>query len=173
MNTLDFEMFDPVEAGEEWAVDFGSPHLVVESIIDGRRLIDIIHEIEAPQKAGEGGLDYGHTSPRRLYGDLVNARLNDGYFPNDVYLFVCYSCGEIGCNSVTCHVIEVGDYVFWTDFENRCDYGGLYFQFEKKQYDAAMEKLKWMAEHQDRPGYVRYADRMRYLPKGGTDDFRS
>ena len=57
MNTLDFVMFDPVEAGEEWAVDFDSSHKVIECMIDSRPLIDIIHEYEAKQKDTIDGLE--------------------------------------------------------------------------------------------------------------------
>jgi len=160
MNTLDFVMFDPVKAGEEWAVDLGSDHKVVECMIDGRPLIDIIHEYESGQKEKVEGLDYGHRQPSALYGDLQSARMHDMYSNTDeVDLFVCSSCGELGCNSVTCRVREDADYVYWVNFENGYLYAGLMFQFEKAQYDQAIAKLGRLAQNEQRMEYVRWVDR--------------
>ena len=67
-NTLKFELFDPVEAGETWAITWGFDYKVVEIYVDGEKLLDIIREIEAPYANEEGYPElagaYGHISQR-------------------------------------------------------------------------------------------------------------
>ena len=155
INTLDFKMFDPVEAGEEWAVDFGSNHKVVEIYIDGQRLLDTIREIEIPYAQGEDSPelagDYGHVSPRELYSDLSTAADENSYSHDlGVYLFCCASCGEPGCWSVTLRVREDADFVYWYGFEHEhrgWEYN-LEYKFEKKAYEQAMKKLENMSHWQ-------------------------
>ena len=154
VNTLDFEMFDPVKAGEMWAVDYGSNHKVVEIIIDGKKLIDIINEIEKPYLKAEGiDAGYGHNSPKWLYSDLTAALDDKRYFDydyDDIYLFVCDECGEPGCWTVHCRLKEEDGFVYWYDFHHShrdWEYD-LTFRFEKSAYEKAMRKLDSMAKSQ-------------------------
>lgn len=158
INVLKFKMFDPIEAGEPWAVDFGSNHKVVEVIIDGENLLEVIRRIEKPYLQSERCLwlqdcdhDYGHVSQKDLYDDLLSATVK-GSFAHDfgVYLFCCGGCGEPGCWSVTCRVKEDDKFVFWFDFKHEhrdWDYN-LKYKFEKKAYQTVMNELQFMSNHQ-------------------------
>lgn len=155
-NQLYFEMFDPVEANEYWAVTFGSYHKVVEAYIDGKPLLDRIREKEAPyvetEKLYYRWADYGHVSPRSLYDDLIEATVENSFsYKLGTYPFCCAGCGERGCWSVTFRVREDEHFVYWYDFrhEHRRWKYDLTFQFEKGLYRDALEQLKYMAEHQD------------------------
>lgn len=158
INTLDFEVFDPVEAGEQWALSWGSDHKVTEIYIDGRKLLDIIHEIELPYAVEEGRTtraeeDYGHLSPEVLYMDLNTDAAAAGDPDDDrAYLFCCGNCGEIFCWTVSMKVKGDEQYVYWYDFKHErrpgWDYN-LTFKFEKKEYEEALWKLWDLAKDQD------------------------
>lgn len=170
INTLDFEVFDPVVAGEEWALSWGSDYKVTEIYIDGRKLLDIIREIELPyaieegrirRAAGYAGEDedfsdhagkYGHLSPKELYMDLNTEAAAAGDPNNDrAYLFCCENCGEIFCWTVSMKVREDERYVYWYDFEHErrpsWEYN-LTYKFEKKEYEEALWKLWNLAKVQ-------------------------
>ena len=147
-DTLDFQMFDPIEAGEAWAVDLGSTCNVVKIILNDKDFLDIIRPIERPYKEEEGldlDEDYGHISPGWLYGDLKVA--TDPIYGDRVYLCRCGSCGEIGCWTITMRVEEEDNAIIWCDFEHdfRDWEYNLLFRFDKSEYNTAMEKLADMA----------------------------
>ncbi len=155
VNTLDFEMFDPVKAGEPWANEWGSENNVVEIIIDGKKLIDIISEIEIPYAAEEGHPDlagaYGHIPPSDLYADLIDATTDEFLVNYGVYLFCCDDCGEPGCWSVRLKVKEEESFIYWYGFEHEHRKGWNYnlnYRFKKSAYEQALQKLKNMAEEQ-------------------------
>lgn len=152
-NTLDFEMFDPEEAGEEWALTWGSDHKAVEVYIDGKKLLDIIREIEVPYAEEEGNPElagsYGHVSPESLYIDLCRTSLEEdpneqkSYYDGRVYLFCCRDCGEVFCWTVSFRVKEDEEFVYWYDFRNMHRWWGynLTFKFEKEDYQEAIWEL--------------------------------
>lgn len=158
INVLEFKMLDPIEAGEPWAVDYGSNHQVVEVIIDGESILDIIRKIEKTYLQEEGllrlqdhGNDYGHISPKDLYDDLGSAMVIGSYACDfGVHLFCCGECGEPGCWSVKFRVKEDDGFVYWYDFRhNHRDWTyNLNYRFEKKAYQKAMNKLQYMSDHQ-------------------------
>ena len=80
-NTLKFELFDPVEAGETWAITWGFDYKVVEIYVDGEKLQDIIREIEVPYAHEEGhpklAGSYWHLSPKEMYFDLGTALIEN------------------------------------------------------------------------------------------------
>lgn len=160
INDLSFKMFDPIEAKEPWAVDYGSKYKVGEVVIDGKDMLDVIREIEKPYLQTEGllhlqndGGDYGHLFPKDLYDSLLSATV-EGSFAHDrgVYLFCCGDCGEVGCWSVTFRVREDEEFVYWYGFkhEHRDWAYNLSYKFEKKAYQIAMDELRKMADHQER-----------------------
>ena len=74
ISTLKFESFDPVEAGEKWAITWGADYKVVEIYVDGERLLDIIREIEVPYAHEEGTLNL--QAPTGIFLQIgVRARL--------------------------------------------------------------------------------------------------
>ena len=80
-STLKFDSFDPVEAGEKWAITWGADYKVVEIYVDGERLLDSIREIEVPYAKEEGhpklAGSYGHLSPKEMYFDLGTALIEN------------------------------------------------------------------------------------------------
>ena len=165
VNTLEFKMIDPVEAGEEWAVDLGSLVKVVEIYIDGKEMLDIVkpeddafmraeaQEIQEDEWNWSNGIPYGHVDPRSLYKNLVEATEEGSYsYDEGVFLFVCNSCGIEGCWSITMHVKEDDKYVYWYDFKhfNRDWHYNLSFKFDKIRYYQALEILKEMGKIQKR-----------------------
>lgn len=156
-NILNFEMFDPVEAGEEWAITWGSNHKVVEIYVDGKKLLDIIREIEVPYANEEGYPElagaYGHISPRELYVDLSTVLIdNSNTCDKRVNLFCCGSCGEIICWSVSFLVKEDERYVYWYDFrhEHRNWEYNLTYKFDKEEYEDTLWDLWDMSKEQKR-----------------------
>lgn len=170
INTLDFEDFDPVEAGEQWALSWGSDHKVTEIYIDGKKLLDIIHQIELPYAIEEGRIaraeghaeededysdlagDYGHISPKSLYEELSIAAFGAGEDCDErAYLFCCGNCGELFCWTVSMKVREDEKYVYWYDFKhehrNSWEYN-LTYKFDKKGYEEALWKLWDLAKDQ-------------------------
>ena len=151
-SVLDFNLIDPVEAGEEWAVAFDSPYNVVEIYIDKVEIRDIVRPLEeAYMKESEPSLlrmgheqYYSHLWPKLLYDNLHYARMRDPYFENDDCLLLgCVECGIPECWSFSIKVREDEKYIYWYDFEHlyrEWEYG-LIFRFEKRQYEAAMRKL--------------------------------
>ena len=159
VNILDFEVLDPVKAGETWANMWGSTNNVVEIIIDGKKLIDVVREIEIPYATEEGHLDlagaYGHIPPSFLYADLLDATTDAGLDNSLVYLFCCDDCGEPSCWSVVFKVKEEENFIYWYGFEHahRKDWNyNLTYKFERSAYEQALQKLKNMAETQSKKG---------------------
>ena len=156
-NTLKFELFDPVEAGETWAITWGSDYKVVEIYVDGERLLDSIREIEVPYAKEEGhpklAGSYGHLSPKELYFDLGTALIENSDACDDrVYPFCCEDCGEILCWSISFLVKEDEKYVYWYDFkhEHRSWKYNLTYRFEKEDYEEALWDLWDMYKEQNR-----------------------
>jgi hypothetical protein len=152
ISILEFIAVNPVQAGEEWAMDIEETPVSAGIYIDGCDVIDIIKSIEKPYKKREGltvGKDYGHIQASWLYKDLCEVTNDTSYsYKYGVYLFCCRDCGEPGCWSVRCNVVEDENYVYWINFkpEHRDWKYNLLYKFEKKQYNEALEKLKYLAE---------------------------
>ena len=145
---LDFKLIDAALSGEEWAEDAKKPINVVEIYIDGVELVGIFRAVEIPYCEAEEhpnlAGDYGHMSAKNLYEDLTEATV-EGSWSNElgVYPLCCRSCGEPGCWSVTFHVREDDEYVWWYGFEHEhrdWEYN-LEFKFLKKDYYAEITKL--------------------------------
>ena len=167
INVLEFKMFDPVEAGEPWALSFGAFNKVVDILIDRKSLLETIREIEMPYMEEEGLLpdladfSYGHLSPHDLYFDLTTAASEDEIdsFSHEygAELYCCADCGESGCWSVVTHIRIEEDYVYWFDFEqNHRDWEyNLEYKFDRTQYDQAMVFLKRLESVQKKvPPYL-------------------
>lgn len=163
ISNLDFKLIDPVEASEEWALVFGSSYYVVEIYIDGVELCDIVRPIEEAyiRKNRPDFLfylgrkqHYGHLCPKVLYDNLIHAEMPyDPYFENEECLLLCCAeCGIPECWSFSIQVKEDEEFIYWYDFEHLfrdLEYG-LSYRFEKKQYEAAMRKLRRFISQQKR-----------------------
>lgn len=160
---LDFKLIDPVEAGEELAVEFGSPYHVVEIYIDGVELCDIVRPLEkACIKKGTFDFSYykrhkqhyGHMRPGELYGNLIRAvKYSDPDYEDDNCLLLCCAqCGMSECWSISIQVEENEEYIFWYDFHHLVEDWeyGLTYKFEKKQYESTMRKLRRFIRQQKR-----------------------
>ena len=150
---LDFKLIDPIDNDEEWAKDIENPPDVVEIYIDGLEITKIFQKIEAPYCEAEGNPeiagDYGHLPAKYLYKDLSEATLEDSYpYKLGVYPLCCKGCGEPGCWSVTFHVREDDNFIWWYGFEHEhrdWEYN-LEFKFLKSEYVAAMNQLSLWKE---------------------------
>lgn len=150
---LDFKLVDPLSVGEEWAEGEQNPRKVVLIYIDGVEIAEIFRKIEIPYCETEGNPDlagsYGHLPAKYLYKDLSEATIENSYsYDLGVYPLCCRGCGEAGCWSVTFHVRESEDYVWWHSFEHehRDWKYNLEFKFLKSDYAAAMSKLSLWKE---------------------------
>lgn len=151
INHLNFKLIDPVLADEEWAKDWKNPPKVVEIYVDGVEIAEIYRKIEVPYCEQEGhpnlAGDYGHMPVKELYEDLSEATIEGSYSNKlGVYPVCCGGCGEPGCWSVTFHVRESDEFVWWYGFEHEhrnWEYN-LEFKFLKSDYLKEMNKLiKW------------------------------
>ncbi len=158
INTIDFFMFDPVKAGESWTGDYAPDFQVVETIIDGRNLVDIIYEEESryedAKEINRKKDAYGHLSPKELYDDLYDAfnDKNSFAYQDGAYLFCCGDCGDTYCWSVLVKIRQDDQYVYWEQFNHshRDWQYHLHYKFNKAQYEKALMKLKKMSENQAR-----------------------
>lgn len=150
---LDFKLVDPIAIGEEWAKDVKNPPRVVEIYLDGVEIAEIFRRIEIPYCEAEGNPEiagsYGHMPAKYLYKDLSEATIENSYsYDLGVYPLCCRGCGEAGCWSVTFHVREDDEYVWWYGFEHEhrdWEYN-LEFKFLKSDYALAMNKLSLWKE---------------------------
>ena len=159
INVLKFEMFDPVDAGEEWACDIDYDLNAVEIYIDGRPLLDILSEYEIPflvsqgYRLRKGKILHGHMTPKSLYWDLCRV-FTPGTYSHDygAFLFCCESCGEPGCDGITVKVTRDEKHIYWSDFERSLNYLhiDLRFTFDAKQYFEALRELEEMAPFERR-----------------------
>ena len=146
---LEFKLVDPIEKKEEWALEFKSTQKVVEIYLNGRELVEILKEIETPYALEEGHPSlagaYGHNYAKELYADLTETMTEGTYcHEKGVELLCCSGCGDKGCWSVLVMVKQDEDYVYREQFRNnhrKWNYD-IAFQFTKKDYEQAMQKLK-------------------------------
>ena len=133
---------------------------VVDVLINGRSLIELISDYERPHAEAAGrseaaghyvGLDVTKVAPpsRLLLGEP------DGWFcchPGIVTLLTC-TCGELGCGSVNCFIAANDERVVWSEFRGdlgpmgsdgrrRESYAGFGpFEFDRNQYESALTEL--------------------------------
>ena len=143
-NRLDIKIYDGEDAGRIWEIGFGGR--VADITIDGRRLIDMLLEKEAPYWEEEGK-EYGGYSPVKaewLYDDLMRATADGNYESRFAVYCCCCECGQPGCWDVSFFVTETEDSVIWYGFQHahRAWAYGLRFRFRKQQYDRQMRRLK-------------------------------
>lgn len=142
---LEFKLIDPVEANENWALEYGSKCKGVEIYINGTEIVPILKGIEILYASKEGkphlAGDYGHNTPKHLYSQLTKSL--DG-----AELLCCGGCGDSGCWSVLVSIEQDDEYVYWNHFEhNHRDWEyGLSYRFEKQEYEQAMQQLKGFVE---------------------------
>ena len=142
MNTIAFDISIS-------ALDDGSDYKAVDISIDGRKLLEILHEIELPLAKKEGspniagayaGLPAG-TAPRAFLGE---AQLEYGDNEDKVAILEC-TCGFSGCWPFAVRIDAKGDLITWSDFEQPhrdWSYSGLgVLKFDPTEYRRQLEKL--------------------------------
>ncbi len=143
---IEFIRSDPDLKGEEWAAEHGAPLAAAEIYINGRELADILKAEELAYAEAEGHPTlagaYGHIAPDKLYTALNKAKDSEGR----AELLCCRQCGEVGCWSVSAHIMRDNKYVFWHRFEHnhRKWHYGLSYKFSAAEYEKALEKLNGM-----------------------------
>ncbi len=124
-------------------------------VVNGVNLIERLKEYEIPfaKKEGSESIAGGFEglSPEMLYRHLKNPDAYDMDENGKVSILAC-ECGFEGCWPMRIKAIEVGDEVFWTDFEqphrnpdshnfwNYADFGP--FNFDKSAYNEQLESLQ-------------------------------
>lgn len=142
---LEFRLMDPVEAQEEWAVQFGADELSVEIRINGAELAEQASRLEKgiprDRPVDLNNCDYGHMKISLLYRYL-SGELEDEY---GIPLLWCRDCGVPECDSVRCSIRTEDDCVIWEKFtkNGRKPIGeDLRFRFSKDNYQEQLEFLK-------------------------------
>lgn len=146
-DTLRFELFDPYEAKEDWAIDYGPGRHAVRIYVNDKELNALFVELEDQEDGTATPTDpsdmYGHTGL-----GLAKALKSKSAASYGVYLCCCSSCGEEGCWGVLAKVRESDAEVVWYGFEHEhrpYTYGGLEFHFERHAYDEQMKILEGWA----------------------------
>ena len=149
-DTLRFELFNPYEEKERWAVYFDLPE------VDGVKIYVNDKELNAPLVELEDKEDGSTTpsNPADVYGHtgLMLARhLEDESAASyGASVCCCSDCGDEGCWGVRAKVKKCADEVIWHGFEHEhrpYTYGGLEFHFERQADEAQMKILKnWREE---------------------------
>lgn len=139
-DNIEFKIINPVDKGEEWALEYGSTKNTVEIYINNIEIIRLLKNVEESYALSENHPSiagaYGHISPEILYSELTDKE-------KCAFLLCCNDCGDIGCWSVSVHIKEDENYVYWYDFEhNHRDWEyDLSFKFIKKDYIKALDSL--------------------------------
>jgi len=129
------------------------------TIINGRKLLEVVKEYELPYTREEGHEDIADGYEYQLAGELYlqltdkSRRMEE----DEVTLLICSDCLEECCWPFVVHSEETDDFVIWKNFdnpfrsENRADglwdYSGFGpFCFDKAAYMRELEKLRTFGE---------------------------
>lgn len=150
-DTLRFEIFDPYEAKEPWAVEFNKRNWhSVKIFINDKELNALLVGLEDKEKGvltpTNSANEYGHNGVYIV--DQLESDYADSYGAS---VCCCADCGEEGCWGIRVKVRKNEHEVVWHDFEHEhmsYTYGGLEFHFERHAYDAEIRKLQqWAKQH--------------------------
>ena len=151
-DTLRFELIDPYEAKEKWAVEEYFPGLhAVRIYVNNKELNSLFVELEDKEDGRTRP-----TQPSDMYGHvglwLAKDLKSESAASYGVSLCCCADCGDEGCWGVRAKVRESEDEIVWYGFEHEhrpYTYGGLEFHFECSAYDAQMKILEgWVKQYQ-------------------------
>ena len=151
-DTLRFELIDPYEAKEKWAVEEYFPGLhAVRIYVNNKELNSLFVELEDKEDGTTRP-----TQPSDMYGHvglwLAKDLKSESAASYGVSLCCCSSCGDEGCWGVRAKVRESDEEVVWYGFEHEhrpYTYGGLEFHFERNAYYAQLKILEgWVKQYQ-------------------------
>lgn len=151
-DTLRFELIDPYEAKETWAVEFYGPgQHAVRIFVNNKELNALFVELEDQEDGTTTP-----TDPADVYGHiglwLAKYLKSESAASYGVSLCCCSGCGEEGCWGVRVKVRESEDEIVWYGFEHEhrpYTYGGLEFHFERNAYYAQLKILEeWVNQYQ-------------------------
>lgn len=121
--------------------------MVIDPLVDGRQLVDLVTEFETERGWSSAG-GYGGLVPDFFnFGDLGKYFLGVGDRqwpgPGELWLLGC-QCGEVGCWPLKASVSADSTTVTWSDFVQTYrasrDYSGFGpFTFGRAQYDAQVQ----------------------------------
>lgn len=152
-DTIRFELFDPYEAKEQWAVDLHrTGYHAVRIYVNDKELNALLVELEDKEDG-----ETTPSDPAHVYGHIglwlaeeLRKESADSYGAS---LCCCSVCGDEGCWGVRAKVRETDDEVVWHGFEHehrQYTYGGLEFHFERSAYEAEIKKLEDWRRQYDR-----------------------
>lgn len=138
------------------------PHSVVDIMINGRNLIEILREMELPFAQAEGHVEsagnYEGLPPewvflpsKHLFGEPNEDYHDDDYPPGKSAIFGCGTCGVLSCWPFLVRITVGDEVVVWSDFENwhrgsaewaasHWRHDSLQFTFDRTQYEAELAK---------------------------------
>ena len=150
MNSVFFQL---VKSSEKWRL------AEVRIVIDGRDLIEVVKEHEAPYAEAEGSPSiagrYSGLSPRdvlppsrHLFGEAEAMFTHDG----KIEVLSCADCGEPGCWPLVCEIVVSAETVTWQHFEQPRRNGELGasvwsyedfgpFVFDRRHYEETLARL--------------------------------
>ncbi|MGN0813165.1 MAG: hypothetical protein ACI4MQ_06640 [Candidatus Coproplasma sp.] len=131
MDKLEFELINPFNEGESWAVCNNlTRKLGTKVLINGKDIVETVNE-------KSGFLRHGHIAPDIVYRSLISAQED---CDDEAYLGLCNDCGDLGCDPIVCLVIDNDCSIVWV-VGNKSDYKMLAFEFDRKEYESAVAKL--------------------------------
>jgi hypothetical protein len=132
-------------------IEDGSDTRQVVPVIDGVRLDQMVANFENARDFDPSGGYGGLVIDSFNFGDFgayFHGAVDHRYFSElgKIAVLACGDCGELGCWPLYAAVTVEGDSVVWSDFEqphrSDRDYTGFGpFEFEREQYEAAVERL--------------------------------
>ena len=139
VDTLDFELYDPVAAGEEWVDAIPDcpekesyVRLTTQILVNGRDLNDHFGQMD---KLGHTQADWLYMGLYELTEEIIQ---QEG---SEFQLACCRGCGEPGCDYVGAAFWRDGDYVIWDCWYAFGDRTRKVFRFRYEDYMEALEKL--------------------------------
>ena len=131
------------------------PSEVIDVLVDGRPLADVVGEVEFPFAEREGKPDLAGSyqglgpeqvdgSPRTHFMGSDESHLFSG--PRDKTILLGCECGEPGCWPLMARIEVTDRTVEWRDFmqphrHETWRYDGLKFVFEREQYEEALTAI--------------------------------
>lgn len=175
VDTLDFQLYDPVAAGEEWVdaiPDYPGKdeyiRLTTQILVNGRDLNDHFGQMD---KLGHTQADWLYMGLYEITEEIIR---QEG---SEFQLACCRGCGEPGCDYVGAEFRRDGDYVIWDCFYAFGDRTRKVFRFRYDDYMKALEKLgsflsekerKRLQEHAKSEAERRKKERKKHEPAGSV-----
>lgn len=140
VDTLDFQWYDPVAAGEGWVVEIPEGpgrdediRRTTQILVNGRDLNDYFGQMET---LGHTQADWIYMGLHRITEEAVQR------FGDEWELACCRDCAVPGCDYVGAVFWRDGDYVIWDCWYEYGDSTRKVFKFRYEDYMKALERIE-------------------------------